>query len=222
MAEWVRRTLSFSGHEWLVKGSDRLVGPGPNWFSDDEPFVWVDETGQLHLRIGRDGSAWQCAEVVSRQSFGYGEYVFHLAGGADEINENAVLGLFTWDTEPEFNNREIDIEVSRWGDPQNSNGQYVVQPYAAPGKMHRFPLALSGMGSSHRFEWRPGAIAFSSRSESGSMLARWRYEGPDVPPQGQENVRLNLWLFRGTPPSDGREVEVVVTGFEFRPLEVTR
>ena len=114
------------------------------------------------------------------------------------------------------------MSISRWGDPQNSNGQYVVQPYAAPGKMHRFPLALSGMGSSHRFEWRPGAIAFSSRSESGSMLARWRYEGPDVPPQGQENVRLNLWLFRGTPPSDGREVEVVVTGFEFRPLEVTR
>jgi hypothetical protein len=222
MAEWLRRSVSFSGYEWLVKGSDGPVGPGPNWFADDEQTVWLDGAGHLHLRSWGEGCAWRCAEVVSRDSFGYGEYVFHLAGGADEINENAVLGLFTWDTAPGFNNREIDIEVSRWGDPQNSNGQYVVQPYDSPGKLHRFPLALGGLGSSHRFEWRPGAIAFSSRSESGSMLARWRYEGPDVPPQGQENVRLNLWLFRGTPPSDGREVEVVVTGFEFRPLEVTR
>ena len=51
------------------------------------------------------------------------------------------------------------------------------------------------------------------------MLARWDYEGPEVPPAGREQARINLWLFRGAPPSDGREVEVLVTGFEFRPLK---
>ena len=219
MAEWLRRSISFSGYEWLVKGSDEPVGPGPNWFSDDQRFVWVDEAGQLHLRIGREGSAWQCAEVVSRESFGYGEHVFHLGGGAEAINENAVLGLFTWDTDPAFHNRELDIEIARWGDPQNANGQYVVQPYDAPGKLHRFSVLLDGMESSHRFDWRANEVLFSSRSESGSMIARWQYGGPDVPPHGNEQARINLWLFQGRPPSDGEQIEVVVRGFEFRPKE---
>jgi hypothetical protein len=221
MGEWLRRTVFFSGHEWLVKGSDTEVGPGPNRFRDEARSVWVDDAGQLHLQISRVDGVWQCAEVVSRESFGYGEYVFHLCGGADEINENAVLGLFTWENEGAFNHREIDIEVSRWGDPGNANGQYVIQPYGTPGNMHRFPMNLRGVGSSHRFEWRSDWVDFSSRSESGSMLARWRYTGPDVPPRGQEHARMNLWLFQRNPPSDGKEVEVVVRRFEFRPLAGT-
>jgi hypothetical protein len=30
-------------------------------------------------------------------------------------------------------------------------------------------------------------------------------------------VHLNLWLFKGLPPKDGREVEIVVQAFEFTP-----
>jgi hypothetical protein len=30
-------------------------------------------------------------------------------------------------------------------------------------------------------------------------------------------VHINLWLFRGRPPKDGREVEVVVRNFAFTP-----
>jgi hypothetical protein len=29
---------------------------------------------------------------------------------------------------------------------------------------------------------------------------------------------MNLWLLDGTPPTDGREVEVIISRFEFQPL----
>jgi hypothetical protein len=31
-------------------------------------------------------------------------------------------------------------------------------------------------------------------------------------------VRLNLWLMDGRPPTDGREIEVVIDRFEFEPV----
>ena len=40
----------------------------------------------------------------------------------------------------------------------------------------------------------------------------------DIPQSGDENVRLNLWLVNGTPPSDNNEAEVVIKSFDFVPL----
>jgi hypothetical protein len=38
-----------------------------------------------------------------------------------------------------------------------------------------------------------------------------------VPQSRDERVRLNLWLFGGAAPANGKEVEVVVTRFTFTP-----
>lgn len=37
------KILLFSGYEWLVKSSVITVGPGPNYFSDSDENVWVDD-----------------------------------------------------------------------------------------------------------------------------------------------------------------------------------
>jgi hypothetical protein len=48
----------------------------------------------------------------------------------DKLDPNMVLGLFTYDSDPAFNNREIDIEASRLGNAADpTNAQFVVQPY---------------------------------------------------------------------------------------------
>ena len=124
------RWLSFSGYDWWVKTSAGQVGPGPNYFSDSTNNVWLDGQGQLHLRITNRSNQWQCAELVSARTFGYGSYRFQLASPADNLNPNAVLGLFTWSDDPAYADREIDIECSRWGNAADpNNAQFVVQPY---------------------------------------------------------------------------------------------
>lgn len=215
------RTLSFSGYEWTVKSSDSPVGPGPNYFSDSSRNVWVDKKGRLHLKITMRDGKWHCAEVVSQQNFGYGKYIFYLASRVDLLNENVVLGLFTWDDAPEYNHREIDIEFSRWSDPANDNSQFVVQPWDSPGNMYRFNTYLKRRYSTHSFEWRNGNILFQSFKGSSAdprkLIESWNYNGGDIPIPVNENPRINLWLYNGNSPSNNKAAEVVINKFEFVP-----
>jgi len=218
------RTISFSGYKWLVKSSISRVGPGPNYFSDSAKHVWVDDQGYLHLRLKRRNGKWQCPEVISKRSFGYGRYIFHLASAVDQLDQNVVLGIFTWDDSPEFEHREIDIEFSRWSQPTNKNSQYVIQPYYRFGNIHRFDTQLKQVDSTHSFEWRENGIVFKSvqgddinSPDSGQLIDLWMHTGSDIPKPGNENARINLWLFGGNPPVSESAVEVIVKKFEFVP-----
>jgi hypothetical protein len=223
--EPIFRKIEFSGYTWNVKASETPAGPGPNYFSDRAEDVWVDEAGRLHLRIVQRNGRWYCTEVFTEAPFGYGKYIFHVTSRVDQLDQNIVLGLFTWDdTAPEYNYREMDIELSRWGEAANQNGQYVVQPWDHPGNMYRFNVVLSGDDSTHGFDWRADRIFFQSlyghKPFPGSEedeIASWTYTGGDIPPPGQGNARINLWLFNGTPPSDGEAAEVIIQTFEFVP-----
>lgn len=217
------KVLSFSGYKWIVKSSETPVGPGPNYFLDSSENVWVDEKGQLHLRITERNGRWYCAEVISEKSFGYGKYIFYLASRVDQLNENIVVGLFTWSDSPEYNHREIDIEFSRWGQPTNDNAQFVVQPWDRPRNIRRFNVQLNGDYSTHSFDWRSESISFQSLhghystppDNSYMIIESWDYTGEDIPRTGGENARINLWLLDGNPPSDSREAEIVIKKFEF-------
>ena len=211
------RTVQFSGYTWQVKSSAGAVGPGPNLFSDSADNVWVDGAGRLHLQLTYSKGHWRCAEVINTQSLGLGRYTFELDSPVDALDPNVVLGLFTWSDDPAYANRELDIEFSRWGNAADpTNGQYVVQPYDRAGHLQRItqPAVASSI---HSFDWREGAVAFASTT---AAPADWAYTGGDVPPPGSEHVRMNLWLFHGAPPTNGRSVEVVVRRFTFTPAAV--
>jgi hypothetical protein len=186
--------------------------------------VKVDSRGRLRLRISRRDGLWQCAELVSTQSFGHGTYRFYLDRRVDDLDPNVVLGLFTWnDVDPSYSYREIDIEFARWGwadDP--TNAQYVVQPYDLPGNLVRFTQPPALRKSTHSFFWLPSSIYFRSLighyvapPDPGYVISELTQTSASIPPAGGENVRMNLWLFNGTPPR--RSAKVVVSRFEFVP-----
>lgn len=129
------RVIAFAGYDWVVKNYAWEVGPGPNRFSDNSRNVWVDAAGRLHLRIEKRKKTWYCAEVICTESLGHGTYRFYLDSDVAELDPNVVLGLFTWSDTPGFNNREVDIEFSRWGDRNGPNAQFVVQPYYFPNNL---------------------------------------------------------------------------------------
>jgi hypothetical protein len=160
---------------------------------------------------------------VSQLSFGHGAYRWYLDSAVDNLNPDVVLGLFTWNDDPAFDHRELDIEFSRWGSSNNQNAQYVVQPYTLPQNIVRFNEPPSILQSVHSFEWRPDLVFFQSLagvnaqpSTPADVLQNWTFAG-SVPPAGGENARMNLWLFRGQRPSNGQQIEVVIRKFEFVP-----
>jgi hypothetical protein len=203
------RTVEFSGHTWQVKSSAEAVGPGPNYFSDSADNVSVDGQGRLHLKLTYSDGRWYCAEVINTRSLGYGRYSFELGSPVSNFDPNVVLGLLTWSDDPAYANREIDYEFSRWANARNrKNAQYVVMPYRWNRKRFRQPAVASSIQS---FDWRQNAVTFTS---SSGVPSTWTSRG-SVPPAGSEYVHMNLWLFLGAPPKNGRTAEVIVTSFKF-------
>ena len=116
--------ISFSGYDWWAKDSPGLIGPGPNCFSDSNNNVWLDDQGRLHLRITNRSNQCQCAEVVTKPTFGYGSYRFELDSAVSGLNPSVVLGLFTWSDDPAYTHRVIDVDCDRWANSNDVNNAH--------------------------------------------------------------------------------------------------
>ena len=220
------RQFNFSGYGWSVKtGSGSQVGPGPNYFSDSTNNVWVDAQGLLHLKITYTNNTWQCAEIISDRSFGFGQYRFSVSAPVNNLDPNAVLGLFTYSDDAAYNDREIDMELSRWDYAFGSNDveDYAIAPYGN-GQTLRFPLPANTTNSTHSFIWQTNSVTFqtvrgdfASPPAVSNILESWNCP-TGIPPAGGEQVHINLWLDNGSPPVNGQPVEVILSQFEFVPL----
>jgi hypothetical protein len=216
--------LQFGGYTWTVKSG--RGGPGPN--SWDPNNVWLDSATNLHLKIGRRDGKWSCAEVTMRKRLGFGRYQFQTVGRLDRFDDNVVLGLFNYPTGDvgADGTHEIDIEFARWGRAANPMGNFTVWPVERGRRQvtKSFPFSLGGDRATHRFAWSRDQVLFQSlnghREDDQEELFRWLYRPPEsarsISRQAMP-VHLNLWLFRGLPPKDGREVEVIISDFRFAP-----
>lgn len=213
------RPIQFAGLDWRAKVSNVPVGPGPNLFSDDPGTVWTDDQARLHLTVAQDATGqWQSSEVVLQPSLGYGTYCFDVEGMPRPLDPNVVLGMFTWTDDPVQDHRELDIELSEWGQAGGPTGRYSVQPYAVPGHTYSFNEDLT-QPVRQCMQWRPGRVSFAtwqgtSTPPADSMVAS-RVFDDGVPQPRDEQVRINLWLLDGLAPSDGQAAEVVLAGFQF-------
>ena len=219
------KTIRFSGYHWTVKsGSDESPGPN-NW---DENNVWVDQGGYLHLKLTKRGSQWYCSEVYTTDRLGFGRYQFWVIGRVDRLDPNVVFGLFNYPT-PDVGpdgTHEIDIEFAKWGRPKAKIGNYTVFPTRKELRPanHRFPVDLNGDHTTHRFIWNSASVSFQSlhghHDDNSSQFENWVYQPPDLAgyiSQKPMPVRINLWLFKGQPPGDGHQVELIVRSFKFTP-----
>jgi hypothetical protein len=212
----VSKMLSFSGYEWRIRDTPSDRG-GMNFYDSNN--AWTDSNGALHLRIAKEADHWTCAEVTLARSLGYGTYSFVVRNTA-QLEPPAVFSMFTWDWGgTDQYHREMDIEISRWGDPTSKNGQYVVQPFFIPENASRY-AAPSGV-LTHYFRWEPGQVSFKTVRGSGNgskpaVVAEHVFTS-GVPSSGVETVRMNLYIFRGAKESLQEGAEVVIEKFEFLP-----
>jgi hypothetical protein len=206
--------FNWSNHRWRIKKGD-LLGPGPNYFSDDTANVWIDQENRLHLKIDYRDNKWYCAEVVLDHSLGYGLYTFKLDSRVDSLDYNTIFAGFIY----EMIDEEFDIEFSqRLADPFNA--QYVAQPWYTPGNIEFFNMPSSSK-TSHSFEWRSDRIicnswnGHSDTPTGATLIHSWTYTGEDIPMPGGERMIFNLYLFGGEAPVQGLEDEAIITSFQY-------
>ena len=145
-------------------------------------------------------------------------------------------------------NSEIDIEFARWNVASDTLlASYSVQPvwgdnpipYLERTRKPRMLASRLKSTCTHVFRWTPGMVSWVSYSGGSypgtDTLAYWSFDSSNpsrskmeggkianpivIPtPEDSTNVRFNLWLMNGLPPSDNKEFEVVIKSFRFIPL----
>jgi hypothetical protein len=214
--------LTFAGYQWTVRSSASPIGPGPNTFDATGPSV--NAAGDMVLRIVKTPSGWESSEVILGPTLGYGTYRWVVKGSTTSFDPNVVLGLITYDdsnTSP--TNREIDFEASRWSNASNpDNAQYVVAPYYTTGNLQGIAIP-KGQETVVALSWTPGRVSFSGDvvNAHGKTVAiqPWTNTSSSVPTSATEQIHMNLWLFRGAAPTNGKPVTVRISGFQFTPSQ---
>ncbi len=213
----ILKTVQFSGYEWKVRASASDRGGANNSF--DPANVRVDEKGFLHLRITKTNDGWACAEVSLKRSLGYGSYNFVVRDAAHLV-PSAVLSIFTWDNlNATQNHREMDIEITRWGDAANKNLQYVIQPYYVPANVARFNLPEGLM--THSLRWEQGRAEFKTvrgkdLNEKSATVAEHIFTSGVPAPDG-EAVSISFYVFGYGKIPLQKESEIIIEKFEYLP-----
>lgn len=144
-------SFEWSGYTW-TKRNDTLSSPGPCYWNSSN--IWVDGDNKLHLRIHKVGSTWQCAELDSADTFGYGTFTVTVESELN-FDPSIVLGIFTYTNDT----NEIDIEFAKWGDSSFGNFQYSVQPTL----VDHGTINLDGYNeTTQRIIWMPSYVKFDS------------------------------------------------------------
>lgn len=218
-------TLQFAGRSWTVRDGGQGAPGVAGWSARN---AFVDRGGRLHLRLTRRGGRWEGAEVISTDALGPGIYETSLdLRTAPRLDPNVVLGLFSY-PDPAVAREgegEVDVELTRWGKPSapllNFTAWPTIKALGPTGKQADPPM--EGAASRHCWVRRPDNVAWRSTVAVGGRRTQsaWTYRPADAPRRisiAAMPMHFNLWSFV-RPPSDGREVEAVITGFHFTPLE---
>lgn len=192
----------------------------------------MDSLDQLHLKISysKTDNKWYCAEIISKDSLSFGTYQWNVIGRIDSYDKNIVLGLFQY-TGPDGQN-EIDIEMANFGNDSTAAGNFSV--YSSKSGLDytndNFVIRLSGTYTTHRYKWNSDSVIFQTlaghRDDDINEIRRWSFiphstlvsnRNSDYIPQMPMPVYINLWLSSGRPPSDGKEVGIIIKSFRYSP-----
>jgi hypothetical protein len=209
------KTLRFSGFDWQVRTFDGDYGGRTSEYSSDN--VFLDETGALHMRFTKNAGGWVCSEMHSVRSLGYGDYRLE-AQDLGHLEPAVMFSIFTLLAQPaDGDRREMDIHITRRGEPSNKNGEFVVAPYFVPANFYYFnvlpgPLAL-------QLKWSPDRVEFSAsrvQMPTERPFESWIFN-TGVPRADETQIYINFCNYGNARIPPTHNAEVVVKSFDFFP-----
>jgi hypothetical protein len=130
------------------------------------------------------------------------------------------LSFLTWDDlDMQQRHRELDIEMSRWGIPDNKNADYVVQPSWFPENKVKFVAPAGPL--IQMLHWEPGKASFQTfrrgPGASSNQIVSSKVFSSGIPTPGNELVNIDFCDFKHgrVPLQNG--AEVVIEKFQYLP-----
>ena len=209
------KPLRFSGYDWWLSNTDSDRGGSIHSYRPDN--LSVDPKGFLHLRITGQPNHWSCSEMILQRSLGYGTYAVTV-DVPRHLEPAAVLNIFTWSrTGADVNHREMDINLSRWGNTDGKNVEYIVEPFYVPTNV--YGLEVKPGLTRFSLRWQPNSATFESTALEGTDTRTYpahTFTG-NVPVPGDETLRMNFCEVARAQDPLKNGVEIVVERFQYLP-----
>ena len=221
--------FSAFGQNWEVKRKSKHYGPGPNLFGQSDANVMFDDKGDVLLQIEKnEENQWSCAEIISENEVGYGDYWLHVEADVAKLNRQVVFGFFTYDHNNPPTHSEIDVEISRWGKSKNENAQFAFYVDLDKPVLHRFKVDETQNTHVFLMKRRPSYTQYFyfggkntqfNPNKAGDHYFKYEHTKGHYAPT-REKLHLNLWLFRGKSPRFSffaRDRKVLVKNIQYIP-----
>lgn len=211
----VAKIYDFSGYLWSATNSCADPTVSINCSPGN---VWKDANGDIHLKINYlAGNGWDCAELISLDTFSFGKFQWQILGQPDQLGSQAYLQLFGRPSTDSLNTDKVMISFVRPDGSSHTAGNYSVYRVS-----HPFPISwLPRPYSTYRFTWQSQSILFQSLTgftdTNQGEWASWTFATStpatrqlDIP---QQPVHVHIRLYGQVVGP----VEVVIHQFKYTP-----
>lgn len=206
------KTLQWAGHAWHVRTGGGLPCASGVWDSNG---AWVDEAGDLHLKLLQQASGdFACAEIDSIERLSYGDYQFEVSGPIGKADPYVDLGICFYpphDVGADSTN-ELDIEISRWGHTFGDQIYYTAWNRSHPGNRHyQFSIPDGVRSATFDLVWSPEHVEWRSSLRPGQTVSY----SDDIANRPQTMI-INLWLYKKKAPASTDPIEYVIKPMRVR------
>lgn len=216
--------VSWAGQVWLARESPVVQeSPAPNYWLASPENLFTDSLGRLHMVAEKIGSTYYSVGMTSQQkNYGYGTYTVVVDTPIASLDPMAVVGMYTYNGKYVPGRDELDVELSRWGQPSPTynNSQFVVQPWKLKGHLQAFYSPTAHTPLTFQWTWTPQAVYF--REYDGTLpgarlIKKWTCSSFSPAPLAGTSMNFNLWFLRGEAPYNGKAQEVIFRSFNYTP-----
>lgn len=204
-------TINFSNYEWSVKKDVEK-----NLFASTTDAIFLDQDGNLNLKVLQSNNIWKSTEVKLPQSLGYGVYNFEIKTSSADLDTKLVNSALIYQDD----SHAFNLGLSKWLDPSAPYAaSFDVEPADAEGNHFPFqPLSPASEFVNYRMNWTKTQIQFDARVNDAVIAsASFKYKGKFNFAPGNESVVLKHWIFNATAPADQHEHAMVIKSFSFTP-----
>lgn len=200
---------------------------GINWNSRDNPYTdpscsWIDNSGNLHLKLEKINGVYKGALFESVDSFEYGTFTWTVKSPSLNLERGSTLGFFTYNDDGIYPLNEIDIEINQWPG-YNERVWFVLQP-GALSSIHEDKVDYSVARDiddgdlKYTIEWTPEKVHWSIATSSGEIISEWSYDDEEAIQDDPARACFDLLVLNGGKgPESGDTIEVVLSDFEYIP-----
>lgn len=216
--------VTWAGQTWLARESPLVQeSPAPNYWLATPQNLFTDSQGRLHMVTEQIGSTNYSVGMISQQkNYGYGTYTVVVDTPIASLDPMAVVGMYTYNGQYKPGQDELDVELSRWGQPSATynNSQFVVQPWKIKGHLQSFFSPTAHTPLTFQWTWSPKAVFFREYDGTlpgAKLIKKWTCTSFSPAAISGTTMNFNLWFLRGQPPYNGKPQEVILRSFNYTP-----